>query len=188
MRSLKKVTFLILVVLALVIASCSSSEGQSDEPTRSSEDVLRTAEAIAQKTRQAVTPTHTNTPITPTATSPPPTETPVWTAPPTVPIVSPVYNANVRSGPDEAYPIIDFFLDGQEAEVIGRYEHPQMGTWWFINRIGQGLNGWVWNGAVILSGNPAEIPYFEPPPTPTETPIPTSLPQPTDTPSETATP
>ncbi|MCK5646828.1 MAG: SH3 domain-containing protein [Anaerolineales bacterium] len=183
-----KVTFLILVIMALVISSCSSSEGQSDEPTRSSEDVLRTAEAIAEKTRQAVTPTHTNTPITPTATSPPPTETPVLTATPTVPIVSPVYNANVRSGPDEAYPIIDFFLEGQEAEVIGRYDHPQMGTWWFIKRIGQGLNGWVWNGAVILSGNPAEIPYFEPPPTPTETSLPTSLPQPTDTPAETATP
>jgi hypothetical protein len=106
---------------------------------------------------------------------------------PTVPIVRPAYNANVRAGPDETYEILDFFIEGQEAEVIGRYDHPTMGVWWYIKRIGQGLNGWVWNGAVILSGNPAGITYFDAPPTSTPIPDPTNPPQPTAVPTEEAT-
>lgn len=185
---LPKITLLILLVFSISVVSCSRNSDSSDEPTRSSEDVLRTAEAIAENTRQAVTPTSTYTPVPPSPTIPPATATPVWTATPSVPVVHPVYNANVRSGPDESYGIIDFFLEGQEAEVIGRYDHPSMGVWWYIKRIGQGLNGWVWNGAVILSGNPAGIPYFEAPPTPTHTPQPTDPPPPTGAPQETATP
>lgn len=176
-------SFLILLVITICLVSCSPDDASSEEPTRSSEDVLRTAEAIADMTRQAVTPTSTNTPIPPSPTVAPATDTPVLTPTPTVPIVRPAYNANVRAGPDESYEIIDFFIEGQEAEVIGRYDHPTMGVWWFIKRIGQGLNGWVWNGAVILSGNSAEIPYFDPPPTSTPIPDPTNPPQPTDAPT-----
>jgi hypothetical protein len=183
-----KITLLILLVFSITVVSCSRNTDSAGEPTRSSEDVLRTAEAIAENTRQAVTPTHTYTPIPPSPTIPPATATPILTATPSVPTVHPVYNANVRSGPDETYGIIDFFLEGQEAEVIGRYDHPTMGTWWYIKRIGQGLNGWVWNGAVILSGNPAGIPYFEPPPTSTSTPEPTSPPLPSGVPHTTPTP
>lgn len=179
-----KTTLLILLMCSIGVVSCSSESDSSGEPTRSSEGVLRTAEAIAEKTRGAVTPTNTFTPIPPSPTIPPATDTPEMTATPTVPIVRPVYNANVRAGPDESYEVIDFFLEDQEAEVIGMYNHPSMGTWWFIKRIGQGLNGWVWNGAVILSGNPAGIPYFEPPPTSTPTPLPTSLPTATSTPTK----
>jgi hypothetical protein len=186
MRFLRSSLFILLVCL-LGITSCSKEAEPSAEPTRSSEDVLRTAEAIADKTRQAVTPTHTNTPIPPSPTELPMTNTPVPTATPAVPIVRPTYNANVRSGPDETYEIIDFFLEGQEAEVIGRYDHPTMGTWWYIKRIGEGLNGWVWNGAVVLSGNAGAIPYFDPPPTSTPSPRPTNPPAPTDTPTETPT-
>jgi hypothetical protein len=178
-----KTPILVLLVLSISLVGCSQGGDSSGEPTRSSEDVLRTAEAIAEKTRQAVTPTFTNSPIPPSPTVPSATATPEMTPTPTVPIVRPAYNANVRFGPDESYEIIDFFIEGQEAEVIGRYDHPTMGVWWFINRIGQGLNGWVWNGAVILSGNPAEIPYFDPPPTPTPTPQPTSPPPPTGAPT-----
>ena len=181
-----KTPLLILLVISISLVSCSRGGDSSGEPTRSSDDVLRTAEAIAEKTRQAVTPTLTNTPVPPSPTIPPATATPEMTSTPTVPIVRPAYNANVRAGPDESYEIIDFFIEGQEAEVIGRYDHPTMGVWWFIDRIGQGLNGWVWNGAVVLSGNSAEVPYFDPPPTPTPIP-PTSTPEPTEGPG-TATP
>ena len=181
-----KTPLLIMLVFSIALVGCSSGGDSDQEPTRSSEDVLRTAEAIAEKTRQAVTPTSTNTPIPPSPTVPPATATQEMTPTPSVPIVRPAYNANVRAGPDETYEIIDFFLEGQQAEVVGRYDHPTMGVWWFINRIGQGLNGWVWNGAVILSGNPAAIPYFDPPPTSTPIP-PTNPPEPTEGPG-TATP
>jgi hypothetical protein len=154
-----------------MVANCSSDQDPSKQPTRSSEDVLRTAEAIAEKTRHS----STSTPVPiPTESTPSPTvveetATPLPTETPASPIVRPNYNANVRSGPDEIYPVIDFFLEGQEADVIGINVHPTMGTWWYIKRIGPGLNGWVWGGAVTLSGDASNVPYFEAPPTPTAT-------------------
>jgi len=61
-----------------------------------------------------------------------------------------------------------------------------MGTWWYIKRIGQGLNGWVWGGAVTFSGDATGIPYLEAPPTPTATSkaveTDTSEPEPSSTP------
>jgi hypothetical protein len=169
MRSCK--LFCLIFILAFLITSCSSAQDPSEQPTRSSEDVIRTAEAIAELTRQAST--NTPEPI-PTEAIPSPTivelsPTPRPTETPASPKVTANYNANVRSGPDEVYPVIDFFLAGEEADVIGLNIHPTMGTWWYIKRIGQGLNGWVWGGAVTLSGDATGIPYYEAPPTPTAT-------------------
>jgi hypothetical protein len=181
MRSNK--LFCVIVFASFIISGCSSDGGTPEQPTRSSEDVIRTAEAIAEKTRQF----STNTPeINPTQVTPSPTIieatfTPAPTETPLSPKVRANYNANVRSGPDEIYPVIDFFLEGQEADVIGLNNHPTMGTWWYIKRIGQGLNGWVWGGAVTLSGDASEIPYFETPPTPTATKKVDTQPAPTDT-------
>ena len=175
----------LVIVASLVIANCSSEQDPSKQPTRSSEDVLRTAEAIAEKTRQA----STNTPVpVPTESTPSPTvveetATPLPTETPASPIVRPNYNANVRSGPDEIYPVIDFFLEGQEADVIGLNIHPVLGTWWYIKRIGPGLNGWVWGGAVTLFGDASNVPYFEAPPTPTATVKVETQPPATETPS-----
>jgi uncharacterized protein YgiM (DUF1202 family) len=161
----------IIFIFSLMIASCASKQEATEQPTRSSEDVLRTAEAIAEMTRQSST--NTPEPI-PTEVTPSPTvvelsPTPEPTETPTSPKVRADYNANVRSGPDENYPVIDFILAGEEADVIGLNIHPTMGTWWYIKRIGQGLNGWVWGGAVTFSGDATGIPYFEAPPTPTAT-------------------
>ncbi|MCZ6529185.1 MAG: hypothetical protein O6949_02480, partial [Chloroflexi bacterium] len=64
--------------------------------------------------------------------------------------------------------------------------------WWLIRRFGEaGRDGWVWSGAVTLSGNEAGVPVLEPPPTPTPTPSeePTGPPPtPSDTPTATDTP
>jgi hypothetical protein len=92
------------------------------------------------------------------------------------------YNANVRDGPGDQYEIIDFILAGQTAMVIGRYDDTPIGTWWFIRRIGEGIDGWVWSGIGTLSGNELLIPVLEPPPTPTPVPLPTDTPVPTDPP------
>ncbi|OGO20336.1 MAG: hypothetical protein A2Z14_19330 [Chloroflexi bacterium RBG_16_48_8] len=150
---------------------------------------MRTAEAIAEKTRQSST--NTPEPI-PTEMTPSPTvvevsPTPTPTATPASPKVRADYNANVRSGPDEVYPVIDFFLAGEEADVIGLNIHATMGTWWYIRRIGQGLNGWVWGGAVTFSGDATGIPYLESPPTPTATTKAETTAVSTDTPVATST-
>ena len=150
-------------MLSLMITSCTSKQDSTEQPTRSSEDVLRTAEAIAEMTRQSSTntPEPIPTEVIPSATvvelspTPKPTETPIS------PKVRADYNANVRSGPDEVYPVIDFFLAGEEADVIGLNIHPTMGTWWYIKRIGQGLNGWVWGGRSPFLGMQLESPTLK---------------------------
>lgn len=178
----------VLLVLSMIwLGGCSEEISTPEEPTRSSEDVIRTAEAIAKQTRQAATATPSHTPQTPTPTLIPETATPEPSATPGKPMVRADYNANVRSGPDETYPVIDFILQGQEADVIGQYMNPRMGVWWYIKRIGQGLNGWVWGGAVTLSGDASNIPFLQPPPTSTPTKAPMSPPTSTETPSPTAT-
>ncbi len=182
LRSMK--TVLLGVALAAISAACSLGAGPEATPTLSSDDVLRTAEAIAQQTRQAVSATPSPTPPTPTLTEPLETPTPEATATPEKPTVTADYNANVRNGPGEEYEVIDFFLEGQQGEVAGRYENPSSGTWWFIRRIGGGLDGWVWGGAVTFAGDESRVPVLEPPPTTTPTPKPTNPPPP---PSETPT-
>jgi hypothetical protein len=186
MRSIRVLSF-ILALSMIWLGGCSKEPPTPEEPTQSSEDVIRTAEAIAEQTRKAATSTPSPTPITPTPTVIPETDTPEPTPTPSKPVVRADYNANVRSGPDESYAVIDFFLQGQEADVIGQYQNPRMGVWWYIKRIGEGLSGWVWGGAVTLSGDASNIPYLQPPPTSTPTKPPTSPPAATDTPSPTET-
>jgi uncharacterized protein YraI len=103
-------------------------------------------------------------------------------------VITADYNANVRRGPGEEYEIVDFVLAGEQADVIGRYDDSPIGTWWLIQRIGEGRNGWVWAGAVTLSGNDFGVPAVEPPPTSTPSPEPTGPAAPTDTPTPTGTP
>ena len=181
-----RITRLFLFMIVLTLVSCSSKSAVTEEPTRSSEDVIRTAEAIAAKTRQFSTSTPEPTPIPPSPTVVQATSTPEPTATLASPKVVPNYNANVRSGPGEDYPVIDFFLVGQEADVIALYIHETMGTWWYVKRIGQGLNGWVWGGAVEFSGDASGLPLWDAPPTPTAT-SPESSPPETDTPVPTDT-
>jgi len=181
MRAYKLSTFILLLVV-LTLASCSSNNDVTEEPTRSSEDVIRTAEAIAEKTRQFSTSTPEPSQVPPSPTTIIDTATPEPTATLASPRVVPKYNSNVRSGPGEEYPIIDFFFVDQEADVIALHIHETMGTWWYIKRIGSGLNGWVWGGAVEFSGDASGIPLWEAPPTPTATVL-ESGPTETDTPS-----
>jgi hypothetical protein len=176
-----------MIVLLVGLGACGGTQEADVEATRSSDDVLRTAEAIAAQTREATTATPSSTPPTPSPTAVEDTATIELTPTPGSPIALASYNANVRNGPDESYEVIDFFLAGQEADVIGWYQNPSSGMWWFIKRIGPGLNGWVWGGAIIISGDTSGVPMFEPPPTATASPKPTNPPSPTETPAPTAT-
>jgi uncharacterized protein YgiM (DUF1202 family) len=175
----------ILVLLGSLIASaCSTASTPTEIASMSSDDVLRTAEAIAELTRTASTETPTPSPVSPSVTLVQETSTPEPTATPEAPMVTALYNANIRSGPGENYPVIDFILEGQQGEPIGRFDHPDTGIWWYIDRVGDGLNGWVWNGAVDFSGNSGVVPYFEAPPTQAPTSAPTNTQAPTATPTE----
>jgi hypothetical protein len=146
--------------------------GPAPTPTLSADAVLSTAQAIAEQTRSAATPTFTLAPVSPTATLPLETGTPTPTATSTSAVVTANYNANVRSGPGENYLVIDVFLQGETAAAVGKYDDPIGGRWWSIHRLAQGIDGWVWGGAVVFSGEDASVPFLIPPPTPTKTPVP----------------
>jgi uncharacterized protein YraI len=92
----------------------------------------------------------------------------------------------VRYGPGEEYPVVDFLLAGQSADIVGRYDDTPIGTWWLIERT-QGINGWIWSGAVEVSGSTVGVPVLEKPPTPTPTKGPSKTPGPTSAPSATPT-
>lgn len=171
------------VLFLFTLSACNFSSQEADTPTPSSEQVLQTAQAIAQATIDSATSTPTLAP--PTDTPGPPTETftPEPTGTPSIPTAVANYNANIRSGPGEEYEIIDFILAEEAGEIVGRYDDTPIGTWWFIRRFGDaGRDGWVWSGAVTLSGSEAGIPILEPPPTPTPTEEPTGPPPPSETP------
>jgi hypothetical protein len=158
---------LILALLCLGSTGCSLGTGTASSPTPSADDVIRTAEAMAEATRSAATATPSPSPIPPTPTASLATDTPVPSPTSTSPIVTADYNANVRSGPDESYPVIDVFLQGQTADVVATNNNlssgPSGGTWYLLHRIGGGLDGWVFSGAVTLSGDLSTVPYQDVP-------------------------
>lgn len=167
---------------ALIMCGCSlGGAGRSTaSATLSSDDVLHTAEAMAEMTRAAASPTPSPTVAPPTETEVLETATPQDSLTPSSAQVTANYNANVRSGPDEAFEVIDFLLEGNQAQPIGRFDNAANGTWWYITRA-EGFDGWIWGGAVTLSGSQAGIPFRESPPTPTPGSNPTETPGPTDT-------
>jgi hypothetical protein len=154
------------IATAVLAAGCSAGLG-GRTPTPSAEDVIRTAEAMAEATRQAATPTPSPAPVTPTETSTPTpavSPTPMASATPAVtgPVVTANYPVSVRVGPGETYEQLDLFLTGQMARVVGRFDDTPIGTWFLVQRIDVGKDGWVWSGAVTLNGDPALIPLATP--------------------------
>jgi hypothetical protein len=156
----------LLIGFCTMLLGCTSGEETISAPTRSGEEVINTARAYAEQTRQATAQTPPPTPIPPSPTATPltPTLEPTETLGPPIAIAK--YNAKIRNGPDESYNQIDVFFEGQTADIIGRYENPVSGTWWYIQRIGEGKDGWVWDEAVTLTGSVESVPSREAPPTP----------------------
>lgn len=149
------VRFIQLLALNSLLWACASAASPQGEPTRTSADVLATAQARAELTREATFQTPPPTPVTPSPAAPLVTITPTTTLTPTPsqPTVTADFNAFVRSGPDESYENIDFLLEGQQGVVVSLYENETNGTWYYIERIEQGRDGWIWSGAVTLSGD-----------------------------------
>jgi len=162
-------TIILTILIGSLICGCNPSQDPLITPTRSGESIISTAKAFAEQTRQATAQTPPPVTISPSPTVIPETSTPEPTETPSIPMVTADYNAYVRGGPDEIYPNIDFLLTGQTAEVIGRFENNTTGTWWYIRRIGEGKDGWIWSGAATLSGYAGGVPVLEAPPTPTPT-------------------
>ncbi|MBN1265406.1 MAG: SH3 domain-containing protein [Anaerolineales bacterium] len=147
-------------IIAVLTTGCSGRSASDGESTLTGEDVIRTAEAIAAATLQAATPIPTSIPVTPTDTEIPITDTPMPTATPSVPIAVSLYNANVRSGPGESYGVIDFFMEGAEAQITGQYLDDQSMSWLYLERIGEGKDGWIFYGSATIYGDIDTVPFL----------------------------
>ncbi len=175
-------TSVLIFGLAALLVGCRAAPAES--PTADPDSVIATSQAAAEMTRAAVTPT-----LPPTVeVSPSPTVmlmTPTISTTPTLvgAAVTASYNANVRDGPGVQYGVIDGFYQGQTARLVGRYVNGLGELWWYIDRIGAGIDGWVWDGAVAVTGDANAVPFLTPPPTPT--PVPAATATATSTPTST---
>jgi len=183
-------TLPLTALLLVLLAGCNFRGTESVTPTASGDQIVQTAQAIAQATLAAATSTPTQVPPTPSPAPPTNTPPPAATLTPASPVVTANYNANIRRGPGENYEVLDFLLGGQQADVFGRYDNSPIGTWWYVRPIGSGITGWVWSGAMALSGSDFGVPVLTPVPTSAPTPESTSAPTqtPTATPTPTSTP
>ncbi|MCP4359911.1 MAG: META domain-containing protein, partial [Chloroflexi bacterium] len=81
---------------------------------------------------------------------------------------------NVRTGPDELYPIIGTAPQGAESLIIGRSAD---GEWWVVPVPVSGTDGWV-SAAYMETINTENMPIIPPPPPPIPTATPTATPLP----------
>ncbi len=130
------------------------------------------ATPASSPTRLAAIPTATSTPVAPTATP-----APSPTATPEAPAITLTANANLRSGPGTAYPVIGSGRQGQVLGVLAQYD-----GWWQTPR------GWV-SGSLAqpnaAAKTPGQVPVAQTVPAP---PTRTPQPQPTQTPEPAAVP
>ncbi len=134
-------------------------------------------------TNDTETPSPTFTGIAPVSETPSPTAESVEACTPTVTTNT---NANVRSGPGQAYNVIGNIPQGGTATVEGKNFD---GTWWYVEFAGgEGGHAWIAGSVTVATCIPDTLPSITAPPTPTvPTPTPTNTPAPTFTPTPTAT-
>jgi hypothetical protein len=168
--------WIVATVGCLALAGCTLGAPGTATPAVSGEDVIRTAEAAAAMTRQAATSTSTPTPITPSSTPVPPTATRLPLSTENTPVITATQTAYIRAGPDVAYSWAGLLYSGETAFATGRHETSAGEIWWLIHRTSDGLEGWVWGGAVTVSGDASTVPQLEAPPTPTPGSSPTPSP------------
>lgn len=192
MRTQRRISFLICVLFAAVIACITPNVTITDPVVQASLQAL-TVDAAVRATQQAVRvgtvppppsvfPTVSQS-VAPTLTLVP-SETPVPTATVTlliimspttmVPMISVSIPTNCRSGPGKDYEVDGGLLVGETAQV---YARDPSGHYWYIpNPDSPGDFCWVWDEYATFSGLTSSLPVFTPPPTPTATFTPTPTP------------
>lgn len=95
------------------------------------------------------------------------TPTLAFTSTPSFAYVNLSENTNCRTGPGQAYPLVDTFLIGQTIEVLGKNSTNEY--WYVRSPNNQNVFCWMW-GFYAKGGNLGNVPIFTPPPSPTPAP------------------
>lgn len=163
--------FSLFVLIAFSLAACNMPAGQDPNADLA---LTITAQALllqpgtipqTQPGGQQPEPQQPQASSTPQFTPTPEfTATPSLTFTPTVPQVTVSQNTNCRTGPGQAYDIIDALLIGQTAEVVGKNASTNS---WIIKRPNGSGNCWLWGQYATVTGNTANLPEYPIPATPT---------------------
>lgn len=169
---MRRKTSILLIILALFLASCNLPTGIEPETPESSEtpsiDALGTAvelTAVARITELAGTVVVSATEIP--ASLPTETSNPTPTATPCTPIVTASTTANIRSGPDTVYQVVGSLPENGVAKIAGRND---ANTWWYIEFAG-GVGGYAWIAGSVVTAScvPDVVQVVAAPPTPQPT-------------------
>jgi hypothetical protein len=152
--------------LILVFLQACNLPGGAPEGTPTVDPLEAAALTVTAAAVQAnVTATFTASPeftFTPAFTA-----TPAFTSTPSFAYVTLSENTNCRTGPAQAYPLVDTFLIGQTIEVIGKNSTNEY--WYIRSPNNQSVFCWMW-GFYAKGGNLGNVPVFTPPPSPTAAP------------------
>jgi hypothetical protein len=157
----KSLLFLLLVFVLVFAQACNLPGGQTTEEADPLEAALMTLTAAASPQAE-----ETFTPL-PSPTLGPDSNAPAATATPTFAYVTLSENTNCRTGPGQAYALVDTFLIGQTIEVIGK--NPTNEYWYVRSPNNSSIFCWMW-GAYATGGNLGNVPVFTPPPSPAPAP------------------
>ncbi len=169
----KRFIFLMVVVigLGLLLSGCGlySLSGRDDLDSISAAQTIVAQTLTAQASAADPEGTSEEETPAPAEASPTVTITPTVTLTPTpsVPMVSVSVNTNCRTGPGKVYDWLGALLVGEEAEVMARSAD---GQYWVIrNPDNHGGLCWLWGNYASVVGPIANLPVWDPPPTPTPT-------------------
>ncbi len=201
-----KILVVIILAVAVLLAGCNLSIGQTGtatpnplDPTLIAQTVFAELTLNAPPTATIVlsTPTPASTPTPQASATPSLSPTITLTPTPSTPMISASVNTNCRTGPGVVYPVVGYLLvKDNSVPVVGRLS---TNAWWVIqNPTRAGQVCWVWGQSTTVSGDLSLLPVATPPPTPTPTATPTitktptvtntSLPTSTPTPTPTTAP
>lgn len=142
-------------------------------------------QATPDSTEPEKTQAPTNTPVENQAQTATTTIAPSATR--SIPVVSVSMNTNCRTGPNVVFDLLGILSVGKEAEVVARSAD---GSYWVIRNPSGSGTCWLWGYYATVDGPLANLPVWDPPPTPTAqaTITPTSTPTKTPTLTLTSTP
>lgn len=167
----------ILITLVLVLFQACQFMPQTDETQDQAETMVAwTMEAIALQMTltqlateiEGVSQAEQETPEPPEVEEQEPTATLTptveLTATRSVPVVTVSRSTNCRTGPGTDYDRVGALAVGQEAEVIARNADS---SYWIIRNPSRAGDCWLWGFYATVEGPTANLPVWEPPPTPT---------------------
>ena len=137
---------------SVALASTPVGQAQATQPPAPTPTPLPTepAQPTVAATAEAAQPTAS---VPPTPTAPPP--------PPSGPMITADQNTNCRAGPNTAYAVQTYFVEGSVSTVEGK--DTGMDWWYIVSPDDSSEFCWVWEGSTTVQGDTSTVPVVAAP-------------------------